>query len=415
MQHPLDALTHRGRIAIPRKVDQARHEAAVHVAPQEDAHLATLLDVHDLHRNRQDLVRIHLEELVPRVALEELQEVLAVVTLGRIARQLEHDVDLVPQERDRPDALRVGRRGEESEKASLTINLAVRVEPLNADVALVRTKVAEHQSLQQQSRDKMQFLQDARFQYELDIYLSSFHLTDAKILGVEQKHLDLLQNFEIVTAADVESKRLSSIPPIADEAKAKILEWRKELERNFEFPPETDLPEADKNRFALQFTERRSKIEKEIERLLVSLRSGSVFLQQHQKQMMLKAESLAQKLLQAESDVAAVGTITPMIAALISITALVPMFGAIFQSSSTKYQQTVNYSNSRHKRISFHYLCGFFNEERRLTFFWSLHRRNISIWSAVNDPRDLHKIQRLAQRLKECFSHLPILLLLFSS
>ncbi|HMS40320.1 MAG TPA: tetratricopeptide repeat protein [Pyrinomonadaceae bacterium] len=209
-----------------------------------------------------------------------------------------------------------------------------KAEELNADLALVRTKVAAHQSLQQQSRDEMKLIGEKTFQYNLDLYLASFHLTDAKIQGIEKEHFDLLAHFGLNTAVDVTEESLNVIPPIVGNVKEKILLWRKTLEQSFVLPPQTALPEADKNRFALQFTERRARLERDIEQILVSLRSGSLSLKQYQNQMIAKSENLAQRLLQAESNISVMGNSAAMLIILFLTTAVIPLFGVAFQSNA---------------------------------------------------------------------------------
>jgi len=219
-------------------------------------------------------------------------------------------------------------------------------ESLQANLALVRTKVYEHQSLQHQSIGKIKSLNDLMYQYKRDSYLTSFKLDDAKIAGIRQNHKDIFKRFGIRTATDIDAQKLSFIPSVSDEIIEKLFEWRKDLEKSFEFPSDTELPEADKNRFALQFTEKRGKIEKEIETLLVTLRSGSSALKHKQRQIAAKAEIIGQNLIQAESNFAAIGSSMPMIAALFLTTVIIPIFGAAFQSSSTQYHTNISYSNS---------------------------------------------------------------------
>lgn len=222
-------------------------------------------------------------------------------------------------------------------------------EQLHADLALVRTKVYEHQSLQRQSIGRIKSLNDLMYQYKRDSYLTSFKLEDAKIAGIEQNHKEIFKRFGIRTATDIDKQKLSFIPSISDEIIKRLFEWRKDLESNFEFPSETELPEADKNRFALQFTEKRGKIEKEIETLLVTLRSGSSALKHKHRQIAAKAETIGQNLIQAESNFATIGSSMPMITALFLATVIIPIFGAAFQSSKTQYSSystSGNYANT---------------------------------------------------------------------
>jgi tetratricopeptide (TPR) repeat protein len=205
----------------------------------------------------------------------------------------------------------------------------------NSNLSLIRERISEHHQLQRKSREKVKLLRDEVFHHKLDVYLSSFKIADAKIVGVGQKNLELLRSFGIRSAVDVEGKRLGSLPPIHNEIKEKVLEWRRNLERKFEYNPDAEFPEAEQNRLTLDFTEKRGKIEREIENLLIGLRSGSTFLQQRQNHLSVKAEALSKQLSQNESDLAAVGSITLPIVVLILITTLIPMFGNAFSSSKS--------------------------------------------------------------------------------
>ena len=215
---------------------------------------------------------------------------------------------------------------------------------LNDDLELVRKKVSEHQSLQQKSRNKIKRLNDEVFQYKLNSHLASFKLADLKIKGIEAKHREIFQKLELRTAADISANRLKPLLAIDDKTRKTLVKWRKSLETLFEFKPETELPVADKTRFEIEFIEQRRKIEKEIEQLLVSLRSGAIMLRQNQKMLVAKAETFAQKLMQAESDIGAIGSSTPLTVVLILTTTLIPMFGTAFQSKPSNTVLNVDYS-----------------------------------------------------------------------
>lgn len=218
----------------------------------------------------------------------------------------------------------------------------------NNDMALIRQKIDKHHKLQQQSREKVKLLTEGDFQYKLDRYLSSFKIEEAKLAGIGAAHLSRLKSAGIRTAADIEAKRLKSLPPpISEEVNTQILEWRKNRERSFDYTPETDLPEVSKRKLIDEFAEKRSKIEREIENLLVSLRSGSTLVRQRQQHLTAKSEALAKKLLQSESDLAAAGSATPPIVVLILITTLIPMFGNAFSSSRPNSSRYSNYEAPR--------------------------------------------------------------------
>lgn len=198
---------------------------------------------------------------------------------------------------------------------------------LDNDLTQIRQKIAEHQILQKERREQLANLQEESVQYHLRSYLSQYKLAD---LGLGKIQQDALTRYGLQTAADIEDKRLRPMLALDEETKTALLEWREELEKSFEAPSE--LPEVAKNRFEIEFTEKRRKVEREIEHLLSILRSGSTALKQQQQLMMTKAENIAQKLLQAESDLTAVGNNKQIVATLVLITLFVPTFGAAFRA-----------------------------------------------------------------------------------
>jgi DNA-binding helix-hairpin-helix protein with protein kinase domain/Tfp pilus assembly protein PilF len=219
----------------------------------------------------------------------------------------------------------------------------------NNDVALIRQKITEHHQLQQQSREKVKQLHDGVFNHKLGVYLSSFKIDDANIAGLDPINLNLVKSRGIRTAADVDPNHLKSMPPfMTNETREKIVDWRENLERGFVYDPDAEVPEGKQLSLTEGFTEKRGKIEREIENLLVSLRSGSTLVNQRQQHLLARAETVARQLVQSESDMAAAGSITPPIVVLILITTLIPMFGNAFSSSKpSKYNSSAYNSEPR--------------------------------------------------------------------
>jgi len=213
---------------------------------------------------------------------------------------------------------------------------------LNSDVSLIHKKIKEHHKLQQQSREKVKLLQNGAYQYKLDVYLSSFKIADADITRLTEKHINALESSNIRTAADVSHKLLSD-SPVNRQITDKIVEWRENLERGFVYDGAAEIPEGEQKRLTGDFVEKRGRIEREIENLLVSLRSGSTLVRQRQQHLSAKAETVAKQLLQSESDMAAAGNITAPIVVLILITTLIPMFGNAF-STPKSVLRTASYN-----------------------------------------------------------------------
>ena len=93
------------------------------------------------HRHRGELVGPDLEQLVARIRLEELQDVLAAVGAGREARLVDDLIHRLAQERDLPHRVGVGRCRIEAEESPLSRDATLVVESLHADVVEVGRSV----------------------------------------------------------------------------------------------------------------------------------------------------------------------------------------------------------------------------------------------------------------------------------
>ena len=119
LQDLLDLAPVLGVEALARDEDEAGEEAAEDVAADEEPDAAALAEVEDAERDLEQLVLGDLEQLVPRVRLEDLDHRLVVVAAGQEPGAVEHVLHLPPQQRDLPRARAVGGVGEEAEEAAL--------------------------------------------------------------------------------------------------------------------------------------------------------------------------------------------------------------------------------------------------------------------------------------------------------
>src|SRR5215213_3835728 len=129
--HPLPDLR---VVAVARHEDQAREEAPVGVAAHEEPHALALLEVEDAHRDLEELFLGNLEQLVARVGLEDLDEVLLVVAVQWEARALEDVPDLAAHQWNLQRARAVGREGVQTQETPLAGDFARRIELLDTDV-----------------------------------------------------------------------------------------------------------------------------------------------------------------------------------------------------------------------------------------------------------------------------------------
>lgn len=206
--------------------------------------------------------------------------------------------------------------------------------PFEKNLSQVRRKIEDYKKIHQHGGQKMKRLHEAVFHYRRDLYLSSFKIADSNIHGIGQSRLERLEFSGIRSAADIEASRLRSLDSIGDATTAKLLEWRKNLEKDFRFNAE-EIPEAELKRFAAEFTERRRGIEREIELLLGGLRSGSLIVRQKQVLLRKKIETATQRLAQAESDLNAVGSGVIAALTLVGVTVSTLFLGHSALSSAT--------------------------------------------------------------------------------
>ena len=128
--------------AVAREEDQARDEALVAVAAQEQPHALALAEVEDAARDLVELVRAHLEQLVAREGVDDLGERLVVVAAGRERRRARAPPRPCGAASGcRGGTLAVGERRVEAEEAALADDVAVGVEALDADVVEVARPV----------------------------------------------------------------------------------------------------------------------------------------------------------------------------------------------------------------------------------------------------------------------------------
>ena len=131
-----------GRVeAIAREEHEAGHEALVAVRAHEQPHALTLAELEDPACDPVELVDLHLDQLVARERVDDLDQRLVVVAAGREPGALAHGLRLAPQHRDVGRHLAVGGGRVEAEEAVLADDVAVVVEALDADVVEVARAV----------------------------------------------------------------------------------------------------------------------------------------------------------------------------------------------------------------------------------------------------------------------------------
>ena len=125
------------RVPVPGQVHQAGHVPAVAVPAQEQPGLLALAQAQHAQRDRDELLGRDLEQLLPRVVLEDLGQILAVVAAGGQPGLGQHVGHLAPDHRDGGDGRGVRRVRIQAEEPELPGDRSVRAEPLDRDIVQV--------------------------------------------------------------------------------------------------------------------------------------------------------------------------------------------------------------------------------------------------------------------------------------
>lgn len=220
---------------------------------------------------------------------------------------------------------------------------------LNEDYDLLRDRVEEHHEIRRQVRERMRRISDQVMSYKLDRHLAAHKIADANIRGVGTKIIKRSKDHGIVSALDVTREAVDLIDEFDDDERELLIDWREEIERKFEFDASAEIPETERNRNEMVFADRRRIVERDIERLLVTLRSKTELVAKKRSDIRMRAGQLSIKLSQAESDAETLGSSTPFVVIMVLLTALIPMLGAIFTGSP------VNQGNSEVEVAKLHF------------------------------------------------------------
>ena len=129
-----DTLADLGREAVARHEDERGDEPVELVDTREHAHARAQVEVENLDRPLGEQLDRNLKQLVARIGLDDVEERLAVVTIGRKPRGRDDAHGLLPQERNGRDRSRVGGRREQPDDSDLARHAPIGTEGLGADV-----------------------------------------------------------------------------------------------------------------------------------------------------------------------------------------------------------------------------------------------------------------------------------------
>jgi DNA-binding helix-hairpin-helix protein with protein kinase domain len=162
----------------------------------------------------------------------------------------------------------------------------------------------EYRSLPQAEKAALDELHATARHRQLHQFLDRCFIDRAEIKDVGPARKAALRSFGIETAADVESNRVRQVRGFGERLTAAMVDWRKSCERRFTFNPNNAVSDAERLQIRSKFAAKQASIENQ-------LSNGAAELQRFSKEATVRAAGLktqaewaAQKLAQAQADLA---------------------------------------------------------------------------------------------------------------
>ncbi len=107
------------------------------IAASQQAHSAPLVEIDDPAHDTDEVVHVRLEQLIPRISLEDVQHSLAIVTVRIEPKVLDHALDFAADDGDVARTAEVRARGPQPQEPVLARDAASVIERLDADVVQI--------------------------------------------------------------------------------------------------------------------------------------------------------------------------------------------------------------------------------------------------------------------------------------
>lgn len=138
--------------------------------------------------------------------------------------------------------------------------------------------------------------------YQLQKFLDSFRIYDAKIDKISHTKKATLQSYGIETAADIDPRYLAVIPGFGPKYTNNLLEWRRKIESRFVFNPNKGVDRFQLSDIHKKINEEKMKIENELSRGAVELKHIAEETNAIRNELMIKIDKALQDYAQAEAN-----------------------------------------------------------------------------------------------------------------
>lgn len=139
-------------------------------------------------------------------------------------------------------------------------------------------------------------------EYQLQKFLDSFRVYDAKIDKINHTKKATLQSYGIETAADINPRYLAVIPGIGVKYANNLIEWRRKIESKFIFNPNKGVDRFQLAEIHIKINEEKSKLETELSKGAEELRYIRNETLNIRKELMQKIEKSLTEYAKAEAN-----------------------------------------------------------------------------------------------------------------
>lgn len=120
----------------------------------------------------------------------------------------------------------------------------------------------KYEQLTLQRNAELDSLQQHVRQRQLEEHLKNCFISSAHIGGIGPGRIAALESYGIETAYDVETWRIRAVPGFGEKTTGKLLSWRQQKEREFQFDPTRGIPHADLQVLEMKYAQQRSQCER---------------------------------------------------------------------------------------------------------------------------------------------------------
>jgi hypothetical protein len=193
-------------------------------------------------------------------------------------------------------------------------------------VSYLQNLRTQYDELSQKRLQALHALEADRYRLQLQAHLDRCRISHARIKGVGDAKKATLQSYGIETAADISDQRVLAVPGFGPVLLGNLKRWRVQQERRFVFDPNKGVDPAAKNAVERQIVTQKIDLERKLNEGLSKLTISSHHILTRRHMLLAQAEQAAHDLAQAEADLRASSTISPIVPGKRAILAV----GAIF-------------------------------------------------------------------------------------